>query len=242
MAFGKRQQPPPPPEAAPENPEPAPSLAPDPVAPFKAESPDDYVHCFEPAKELVKILMEAYGGSGGRVHAETILGAAAALTGEFALRSTGLPLPVKGLVFGDAINDVLYEGAAHGRMTIWSFFAQAARGAGLAESELPDVIDVFRRVVGAIGSSNFPPLSVPRNNYPHEWSPNAAPRLRHKVIAIADRHGLSLRDTAFALAIATSLLMSTTRDVLAPAIAIRLVTEICFSVAKMAPLTEPIGE
>ena len=48
------------------------------------------------------------------------------------------------------------------------------------------------------------PLSVPEQYHPLEWPLNAGPRLRHRVIAIADMHDLSLREATIGLAAATA--------------------------------------
>jgi len=194
------------------------------------------------AKDLVDFLIASYRNGGG-VHAETVIGAAAALTGEFAQRATGLSIPDGGktFVFGDAINGVLLEGEQDGRMTVWRCLQQSLRDAGLADTKLPDIEEVIGNVARAVGGPSFPPLTVPEQHYPHEWSPNACPRLRHRITAIAASHDLSRRELAFALALATGKLVAMTKEVLAPAIGIKLAAEIAFGVAKMTPLSEPVG-
>ena len=189
------------------------------------------------------MLCAAYTDHNNRIHAETIVGGAAALTGEFALRATGLPIPAAGFVFGDPINQILFEGG-DGHLTLWDLLASAAAAIGVANEDLPDAREIFRRIAAAIAviagkgesTDNFPPLSVPTENYPREWSPNAGPRLRATVEKIAAKRTLTPRQTAYALCMATGDLIKQGKDVLAPKVAFRLAIEIMFSTAKMAPL------
>ena len=241
MAFGRRN-PPQPPDQKPV------SIPSSESPPLQPTQDDDLGPCVAATHDLMEMLRASYSDSHNRVHAETLIGGAAALTGEFALRSLGKPLPDKGFVFGDPINDILFEGASQGRPTLWLVVSDLALNAGLAERDLPDVVDILKRVAARIShiadtghdGGGFPPITVPRENYPHEWSPNAGPRLRHKVTAIGLAHDLSPRQLAFAMAMATGGLISQTRDVLAPAISTQLAAEIMFSTAKMAPLAEPV--
>ena len=198
----------------------------------------------EAARALVDFFIATYRDRRGGVHAETVIGAAAALTGEFAQRATGISIPedAKQFVFGDAINDILLEGSADGRVTVWQCLQLSLRDAGLGDTKLPNIEEVISNVAGAVGGPSFPPLTVPGDNYPREWSPNACPRLRHKVTAIAAKHNLTRRELAFALALATGRLVAMTEGVLRPVIGITLATEIAFGVAKMVPLNEPFGE
>jgi hypothetical protein len=235
MSFGRRQQPP-------GGAQPAPALRAAPSPPLQPAVPDvPRAHTAEAAKELTTLLLAAYQ-RGGTVHAETVIGAAAALAGEFTRRAAESALPQSGPrhVLGDAVNDLLLEGAAHGRPTMWTCIEQAARDAGMARNEMPDPADLLRQVTKGDGPA-FPPITVPERHSPLEYSPNACVRLRPKVIDIADRLDLSRRDLAFALGMATAGLIAFTKDDLAPPIALRLAAEIMFAVARMAPLAETVG-
>jgi hypothetical protein len=195
------------------------------------------------SQEFVALLLAEYGDRNGHVHAPSVIGAAAALTGEFAQRAGGVSLDTRkpGYVFGDAVNEVLLEGAEKGRATVWDCLQRAGRDAGLSEREIVDPIEVIKNVAAAVGGPSFPPLTVPSEHYPHEYSPNACVRLRPKVIAIADRLDLSRRDLAIGLAMAIYGLILLTRETVPPAISVRLAAEIVFGVAKMNPLTAVLG-
>jgi hypothetical protein len=196
------------------------------------------------SKELTAFLLAQYKDRNGSIHASSVVGAAAALTGEFAQRATGISLaPGKlGYVFGDSINGILFEDAAKEQATIWDCLVLAARDAGLSDKDIPDPVEVIKNVVGAVGGPSFPPITVPPQYFPHEYSPNACVRLRPKVIDIADRLDLSRRDLALALAMTTYAIILLTRDTLPPAMGVRLAAEIAFGVAKMSPLTAPLGD
>jgi hypothetical protein len=213
------------------------------IEPAVAYDPDadiDAGKLIDAAEELAQMFYAAYAESNGRLHAETALGGAAALTGEFVLRSTGLPLPEFGFVLDDAIDDLLYRSET--RVTIFHVLAMTVGVTRLQALQLPDPNEIVRRVAcgmqqAARGeANNFPPLSVPRANFPREWSPNACLRLRRNVLAIGRRHRFTPRQTAFALAYAIVSIIRYLQQVLDPAIAVRLAAEIMFATARMAPL------
>jgi hypothetical protein len=236
MPFGRRQQPP--------DRKPAQPLRPAEAPPLQGPVPEAFNANILPAsKELIAFLLARYDSGAGLIHAESVIGAAAALTGEFVQRAAGGPSGDgrPGYVFGDPVNEVLIDGAAQGRATVWDCIAHAARSTGLRESEVPDPIEVMKNVAAAAGGPEFPPLTVPKKNRPHEYSPNACVRLRPHVLEIADRYDLSRRDLCIALGMATGGLIQITKDTLPPAISVRLAAEIAFGVARMMPLNEPIG-
>jgi hypothetical protein len=195
---------------------------------------------------LAQMLRDAYTDRANRIDAPTVVGGAAALTGEFALRAAGVSLPKMGFVFGDPINAILFEGGDEA--TLWDVIETTASALDLAKQDLPDARAVFARIAAAAAAimqhrgngTMFPPLSVPHEHYPSEWSPNAGPRLRGAVQAIATRYRLTPRQTALALAMATGNLIHQGKDLLPPKIAFQLAVEIMFATAKMAPLIERI--
>ena len=218
-----------------------------PPASSAASRAEDLARAEQAAEALAEMLCRAYTDRDNRIHAPTIVGAAAALTGEFALRAAGIPLPANGFVFGDPINAILFEGGDD-QATVWEIIETTAATLGLAKTDLPDAHEIFGRIAAAAAAIMrgrgdgivFPPLSIPDAHYPKEWSPNAGPRLRGAVQEIATRYRLTPRQTALALAMATGNLIHRGKELLAPKIAFLLAVEIMFSTAKMAPLTERI--
>lgn len=208
-----------------------------------AESPSAHIigavreleHCANAATDIVAMLSSAYTLQ-ERLQPESAIAAGAALTGEFALRATGMLLPDKGPVPPDLANDVLFGGVREGRATAWMFLMHAAVEAGLASYEVPDIEALAARIAVADKFS----LSVPEQHVPHEWLPNVAPRFRYRVIAIADAHDLSLRAVTIALAAATGQLIIRARDDLPPLIALTLAAEVMLGAARMVPLVEAV--
>ena len=201
-----------------------------------ADAVRELEHCANAATDLVAMLASAYT-SREQLKPEPAIAAGAALTGEFALRAAGVPLPENGSVPPGLADDVLFAGAREGRPTAWMFLMHAAVEAGAASYELPDIEALAARIAQE-GGSAFPPLSVPEQHMPHEWLPNIAPRFRYRVIAVADVHDLSLRAVTIALAAATGQLIIRARDDLLPLIGLTLAAEIMLGATRMAPLVE----
>ena len=227
MTFGRRQP----------RPERASALQAPPLQPAAAQS-ENVRHSANAATELVAMLLAAYSFQ-ERLQTEAAIAAAAALTGEFALRSTGVPLPETGAVSGDAANDVLFAGAPEGRATAWMFIMHAAIEAGVAEYDLPR-IEALAAALAQPLDDMPPPLSVQEKYVPRELPQNVGPRFRHKVIAIADTHDLSLREVTVALGAATGQLIIRTQHDFPPQVAVTLAAEVMLAVARMAPLAERV--
>jgi hypothetical protein len=227
MTFGRRQ-----PRLERASAVAAPPLQPD------APSSGNQQHCANAASEIVAMLLAAYTIQ-RRLHVDGAIAAAAALTGEFALRATGVPIPDKGTISGDAVNDVLFAGAPEGRATAWMFIMHAAMEAGVAAYDLPRIealAAAFAQADGEMVGS----FSVQEKYAPRELPQNVGPRFRHKIIAIADRHDLSLREATVALGAAAGQLILRTQQDFPPRVAVTLAAETMLMVAHMAPLAEPV--
>ncbi len=187
--------------------------------------------------DIVVFLIDSYRNERG-VHSETVIGAAAALAGESILRAVEPKLPERGWVTSERASDAVFGKPGEGGL--WDYIRQGAVEAGARKEDLPTAADVAGRITEAIGSDSFPPISVPKQHYPHEWSPNACPRLRSGLKEIFAKHGLAGLDTAQAVVLAIVLLIVKTKDVLPPAVSANLAIEIMIGVTHMAPLKEPM--
>jgi hypothetical protein len=187
------------------------------------------------AKSIEDVLVQAYRDQRG-VHAETVVGAAAALAGEFALRASGVELPKKGWIAGGIADGLLFEPGDEKSLTLWRAIREWAIRAGADEAKLPKVEAVVAEVAQRVGGAPFPPLSVSFDRYPREWSPNAAPRFRERIMAIARDHALTPVETAFALAFVVGNLIDRTKAILPPEIGATIALEIMIGVSRMAPL------
>ena len=186
------------------------------------------------AHELVARYSEHYVTDDG-LHPETLIGAAAAVTGEMALRATGMALPEgPGFVVGDAINKMTIEGEA----AVWPVVCTALYHAGLKDDELPDPLSAVLRATQAMGSGNYPQLALPDHHLPRDFSPFAAVRFRAKVNEIGARHGLGERQLAGACALATGICITMSSEVLDPRVSGRLALDMMVSCARLAPLSE----
>lgn len=189
------------------------------------------------ASDINQALLAAYRDAHG-IHAETIVGAAAALAGEFALRASAKKIPAAGWVIGGAADELLYRGEEFNRITLWSFLKLSAKAAGVPVGEVPEIGEIVARTGAAVGSSPFPPLTISDAHYPHEWSPEAGPKFRHLVGRIAATHALTPDEIALSLAMVIMMLINQAKELVPPQILIRLAAEIMIGVSRMAPLPD----
>lgn len=176
----------------------------------------------------------------GRLHAETVLGAVAALAGEFAMRATVPEVPTEGWIIGDEINGLLFEDSLNDAevVTLWSIILRYARAAGATALDEPDWMEICRDNMLAITEQrSFPHLSVPQEHFPHEWSPEACPRFRPILFLLMEEHHLGLHEMALALAGVIGRLLLVCVPTLPISVALLLVAQIMKGVSCMTPLS-----
>src|ERR1043165_2606160 len=201
--------------------------------------PSDTVQrCANAATDIVALLLEAHTGH-GRLQAGPVIAAAAALTGEFARCASGRQIGQPGAVPDRAVDDLLFAGAPEGRPTAWMFIMHAAREAGVAAYELPPIETLAATFDPTSGAAAL--LRPAEETYlPRELLLNIGPRFRHKIVAIADAHDLTLRDVTLVLGAATGQLILRTQHDLAPRAAVTLAAETMLMTGRTAPLAEAV--
>jgi hypothetical protein len=213
----------------------------DPPAPPPPPPAIDWQKTNEASRQIVDYLADAYNKPPRGVHAETVIGAAAALAGAYAQRSVFAMEPGTGFVLSDEVSDLMLGGGGKIGRPLVEIILRAAESAGAARDQLPDPLAINTRVVAAFGSTWYPPLSVPESNYPHEWSPNATVRHRERIDAILAGCELNSVESAVALTDATAELLKWTAKVFDPRLAATLALEVMISVAKLRPLDHQVG-
>jgi len=189
------------------------------------------------SQEIHRMLIRHYASDNG-VHAETIIGAASALTGAAALRAFESRLPERGWVTSEKASLFAFGAEESDSNCLWATIVNGALEAGLPAERLPNRQAIDRRTVEAFGSSPYPPLSVAAEHYPKEWSLEAVPRFSSELADISERNKIGLVEQAIALALTTSVLIRQCAKVLDPEIAVRLALEIMVGSLHMVPLTE----
>ena len=189
---------------------------------------------------IAQHLMQAYRDPRG-IHVETVVGAAAVLAGEFALRASAPQLPDFGWIAGAPADALIYAGSDQVPVTLWSVVQVVMLGIGIDRSRMPNLPAVAERASANVGAAQFPPqLSVPPAHYPQEFSPNAGPRHRGHVTAIAREAGLDPTQTALALAFTVALLIKNAHSVVPAPVLASLAAELMIAVTRMAPLKAPV--
>ncbi len=198
------------------------------------EGPDRNGVVMAAANDIAQALLGAYQTERG-VHAESVIGAAASITADSARKNSLNAIPgvhfASGSAFGMSSADgVLLENDD----SAWNMITALAESRlGIAAAQLPSLDRVVAQTAAAQGSENFPPLSVPREHYPTDWSPLAGPRLRPSIDVISDHHGLQGDERTLACAIATFSLIQQTQEVLRPIIGLTLALEMLVGVSRI---------
>lgn len=180
------------------------------------------------ANNIISFLIEEYMDEKG-VHAETVLGALAAITGDQILRSTADIENVEDAwISSDAATEAIF-----GNEGVYEHLCAVVRNAGGDLANVEDPESIIKRTVEAIGGSPFPPLTIPNDNYPLEFSPNAAFRYREKVRDILDQHNIPQEEYGQCCGYALGQLIDQMKEVLDPALSLKIASEIMFGVTKM---------
>lgn len=235
---------------------PAPRVAPmlEPVRPAPLEEPPGFGSTIDvklvmnASGELLLAMMEAYRDERG-CHLETLIGALAALAGEFCLRAGAAAAnhtlsAGRQFVLGGVGDPYIYGDGCESKLHIWGLVSTAAVNAGAPPAALPDMRALVARAVAAIGEgAPYPPRpQIPEANLPHEWSPNACPRHRQTVLDVSAASGILAPDEiALALGFAMVTVFQNAAESfasgrLAPGTLAQLAAEIMIAVARMAPL------
>jgi len=191
------------------------------------------------AKDLIALLTKSYTDARG-VHAETVIGAAASLAGAYTLRAAVPLQPGTQWVLSSEAVELICQGGPVGK-PLADIILQSAQKQARARDWRPDIVAMRARASAAIGSSPYPPLSVPAQHYPREWSPNATVRLRPQVDRLMAEKSLNPHEAALALTLATGELIAMTATTLDPRIAATLALEIMIGVSYMRPLAHEFG-
>ena len=194
-----------------------------------------------PSSIIQESLLSAYKEPDSRVSVETVIGAAAALTGEFALRAVlppKLQSSEKWIVAGDHINGLLFEEPSI--LTVWKVLGMHIVVSKIGtQADMPDWVDVCKRQSQSLGDNFFPNLKVDPYYYPHEWSPVACPRFRENVQALATEYKLTPYETALALGSGTGEIIALGKDVLPVKIGMQLAADVMKGVSYMLPWDKP---
>jgi hypothetical protein len=173
------------------------------------------------------------------VRVEDYLTALAAATGEAALAAAGFdvaghdlapgsPLfyePVNTVLSGDVLEDVP-AASVHG------ILASGAEGA-------PTPKELYELVAGSLGQAEWGRVTttVDADHRPWVLPLRTAYELRPTVVEIATGHNLTVADRATLTATAARAAIEQVADAIERAVALRLVLEVTFGMAKMAPMT-----
>jgi hypothetical protein len=207
------------------------------------------------------------------VHAETLLVSIGALAGfaapSAAFRSIGppgTPVPKDAIVtaeaggetyyFGDRINGYLVRQAGENRFPLWGYIAAAALEAGLAESKMPDVREMFGHVAKTVGTPDFGIPRAPKEHPTHltprkaleafwpgakELLSNADGVLVRGLSGLEDLRGTGVAEEHWPLVIAlvARQFIIMAKDTLDPRISLSLVMESAIAMSKVDPKTIP---
>ncbi len=203
---------------------------------------------------LAGMLENAMKDGEGRIRVEDLLSAAAAVTGEAAIRATGEFDPDNHdfapgqAVMSDAINSLLcgdrsdWEDVPPG--SLFGIIRKGALAAGYGAGDFPGVAESIRVYVAGIGRGDDPQaiwgrpaLSVPAVNAPREPPLRYAYELRERVRIFFKAQDIAPADQPTILAQALAVILGHVREAIDPGVAIRLTLETLNGMAKMAPMT-----
>lgn len=188
-------------------------------------------------KEIADFLQESYHDHLG-VHAETVVGAAAALTGEYSLRAVLPNLPRVGWIAGGPADELILGKEGEIALSLWKLILMSVDTSKSEQFRAPDIRGVTLAIADSIGRTPFPPLSAPAIHFPREWSPEACPRFRKQIDGIGAQHKLSQVQLAMSLAIAVALLIERAKGAVPIQVLLSLTAEIMIGVSRMAPLPD----
>ena len=255
----------PPPPSAPQAPPAAevPSTPARPRAPWGAE---DDIAANQAIGGLRNFLLSALKTERG-IQAETLLVAAGALTGYAAIHavfeaylkrgraqvgdaeaaSTGKAKDGQTYYLGDLINSFLAAsaGPVSRPFFVWGYLAGVAINAGVPAAELPDLNEMFKHSASTVGTpefgiprapANLKPMLTPRQAVDRLWP---AVRIGLARIEAPGGRGIDVEHWPIICAITAQQLVTQTKGVIDPKVALRLVMESAIAMSKIDPRSVP---
>lgn len=195
-------------------------------------------------------LFAAYEGTDvqteSQVHAPTVVAVLATLGAEFAQaaaaenRRDGVPVSAGGWVLGGGADTILFAAdAASGVATVWQKLVEAARAAGVAGEDLPDMAAIVAHAEASIGEKPYPVFTVASPFRPKALLRAAAARHRHAIQSLAADEGLcSAHEQALVMGAAMGHVI---RHEPRPATLTFLAAEAMTGAARLAPLPFAAG-
>jgi hypothetical protein len=205
------------------------------------------------AAEALSALLEArVADADGRIRAEDLLTAGAAVCGEACIAAAGEFDPEShtfapgSAVLSDRINELLVANAGDWSKTgdsVFGFIHAGAVACGYDQADFPELADIFRVYVSLLGGGEadrwgFVGLSVPQANWPHVPPLRSAYELRAAVREILARYGVPRPAWPAACAGALVSELGAVRGSVDPGVALRIVLETTNGMAKLAPMTD----
>ena len=219
--------------------------------PSPERPPNDPDGLREAASALSELYEARVKDAEGRIRAEDLLSAAAAVCGEACVAAAGEIDPQHhGLVPGsavlsDRVNAILvadapdWSGAA---LSVFGIVRGGALAQGYAESDFPPIDEPIRMYVSALGGGRVPwgfvPLSVPEEHRPLVQPLRQAYELRTAARAVFAEQRMPAAEWPAASAFALVIELAHVRDAIDHGIATRLVLETVNGMAKTAPMTD----
>jgi hypothetical protein len=206
------------------------------------------------ADRIVDLLIAGLKDPDGRVHAEDLISAAAAIVGERCIEAAGdfdarqHDLPPGSHVFSDAVNDLLAGDVSTNlddlpRTSVFGTLRDELLPNGYTRFEFPKVEDVFKAFAAGIGKPEdwgWVPLSVSQDNRPFLQPLRAAYETRAGVDEILtpfrNEPTTSLKVVTHALA----KVLITVRQAIQPSVALLLALETVNGMAKTTPVTDQV--
>ncbi|SNB82519.1 hypothetical protein SAMN06265338_1213 [Rhodoblastus acidophilus] len=184
------------------------------------------------AHDIVACLRGYYGSISNR-QTETIICAAAAITGEWSSWAVGYDCLEKDKFEFIKAFILLFEGDG----SIAGQISAVVDRLGANVSKLPHGSSLRASQTAGTVEAAYPSLSVDNSHYPNEWPPIAAPRFRERIKQISRvNHLSSPQETLSACGLAVAILVEDASPKLDPIVAATLALEVMTAVSCRAPL------
>jgi hypothetical protein len=197
-----------------------------------------------PDEALYQRIVDGLKEEEGLVHAETAVATAAALAGESVLHAARLDLgrvhPGQ-VVYCERVNALLCgdteDAAQWPEASVWGLLRDTLPRFGLDAGLVPPVGELMQNAASHVYDGGpWPFLSVPKEHRPQRESLHLAVLFRGALADVARSERLSLELKIACSALACVRLVSATREVLSPALSVRLALEVVVGAAKTCPL------
>lgn len=196
---------------------------------------------YEASKSVTSSVLDKYYQEVGSIHLPTVIGALAALIGERVIRHCHPHMfsAEPQFIRSNDVEDFIFRAQDY-NPTVCDILIYLGQSPNFEMDRDSWFDDIVLRTTSGYGGNNFPVLSIRKDYYPMDWSPNAQIKFRELVDFTIAHHNINDVNIVYMLAVGLGNVIDMAPDITEEftdkTVLTQLALEIAYGCASMTPL------